>query len=1000
MWRRCSWSSGLGALATLLVGCAAPSHARWAPRPKTTDCPEGRFVGLVPHAPEVWVDPATGDDLAPGDEAEPLRTLAEALARAPTGTVRLLPGDYTEPLRLGEGNDGLVLAGACAEAVRWSGAALAEGEALVDVEAPPEVGWELAGVSLTDAPVGLRARGGGLHLRDLAVGGHHDYALLLSGEQPAAGSLLVQGLRVDPPAEDAPGLGLVGAGGYDVELHDGEVRAAHTLGVAFQSTLDGADHVSLDGLVVEETVPWPAGAAAALFLGSGTDTRATDLGIYNTTGRGLYLGAVDGRSATATVDGLVVAGTDGPALDDLGSGISVFGSAELDCHDCALRDNTWAGLYTSGPTHVHLHGASSIRGTRADADGVGSAGLNADQGAEVQAEGLLLVGNSSRSVYAGPDAHVVLRGGRVEGGELDADGVAHGLVAVGGRLEAWGVRVRDHVGAGAMVLDDQGTGTEGRMLLGNGTVIEAVRASSEVGGGGIFALRGGELTLAGVTVVDVDAVGLLVEGDGARVEATDLAIAGVSQAWGGAWGICLADGASASIDGLFVSDVPGYGVLLLDRAELTLRDGLLVDLPGPPSGETMPAFLVESDSSAQVEGLGVERATGVAVSVRRASTLRVEDLWVEELHPDPEGAVNGSSPAAGVGVELVGGSALELLHADIAGVPGMGIYVADASDATIEDVRITGTRQEGDFDDAWAFVVLDPSTVAVHGLDVEGTRGVGAWIGEATVTGDAVTITDTSRSASGQPALGLVLTSGAAAALDGLVIDGVAGPGVSVFGGAALDCLDCEVRGVTYAGVQVEDATVVLDGGSVEGVEPDDGGLGGGVGVLGADSGEGAAHLDLLGTTVGPHPLAAVVVAGDGAWSVLGATLGGEADNGDPFGPWGQGLFAWGWPELGVAGARPWDGARGLRVEGTTFEGPNPAPALLVGASAAWCGNTLPEGAQVRVNREGAQLEGCDAGEAVPWEEGVLFEPLPPRTRYDEPDVGDPGSWDTPTVPG
>ncbi len=265
---------------------------------------------------------------------------------------------------------------------------------------------------------------------------------------------------------------------------------------------------------------------------------------------------------------------------------------------------------------------------------------------------------------------------------------------------------------------------------------------------------------------------------------------------------------------------------------------------------------------------------------------------------------------------------------------------------------------------------------------VESARTIGVAVMDL---GSAASLTRTRVEGTLRPrsaafAIGLYASDDATYVLRESELRATEGPGLYGYGGAEGEVVDSVVADNRFAGVMFLSGRLRIEGTTIEGSLPDDG-IGGGFGVYAASNFIvfGGFILDVVDSTIGPHPYAAMWAYGPGSYRLSGNELYGS--EGVPLGNWqahGNAVYAWG-------GVQPWDGTSGLLLEGNTFVDAEAVAVLLNGAGATLDGNVFQGSAREvhqqrcegvpRVPSPAAGWEICDGG-ALLTDDSMLFDTL------------------------
>jgi len=325
------------------------------------DGPEGCGSGTwgniqeEPGGTTIWVNPSVAASGA-GSKANPMKTIAEALAAVPTGgRIALGTGTYDEHIRL---TKAVTIEGRCPSMVRVQGEGIAYSY--------PVVVWVDGADDVT--------------LRNLEIGGG--------------------------------GIGVIAVGANRLEIEWVRVRSATTVGLAFF----GWTHASIARTLIDSTLADSDG----LFgqgVQAGDRARVTFVESAIVANRDLGVLAVGIGTGVSLTDSLIEGTLPREADGQLGRGASAQDAARLTFADSALVKNHVEGAVALTPATKLTLTNSLVEGTLpAESEEQSGAGVAGGAGAELTLLGTAVLGNHGLGVLArdsGTEATVI--GSLVEG---------------------------------------------------------------------------------------------------------------------------------------------------------------------------------------------------------------------------------------------------------------------------------------------------------------------------------------------------------------------------------------------------------------------------------------------------------------------------------------------------------------------------------------------------------------------------------------------------------
>jgi hypothetical protein len=493
---------------------------------------------------------------------------------------------------------------------------------------------------------------------------------------------------------------------------------------------------------------------------------------------------------------------------------------------------------------------------------------------------------------------------------------------------------------------------------------------------------GGTLDITQLQIEDVAGSGLMVIGSEARVEASELVVHNVREDLvGNGFLLVAADGGALVVDGLEGSGA-ARALALAQGADtqLTLTDAVLDGAPLEDTDEAARAVgvVVSEGASALLTGVTISRVTGVGLELsgRSSATLeRVAIAGVTQAETDSGGHIGsgvvlttGSGLTArelvvtdtaeyglgatdrGTWVDWVGGSVLRTRGEQGDPGAGIGLIALDGAQVTASEVEIrynevfaavaSGEEASLTLSDAEISDGSPSDEVAVGGgllaqlgasllaerVTIERPYGFGVLVDGASAELLDVAVYDTARGSAQTLGVGLLANGGSTVAAQALRVQGTQGAGLVAVGSVST-CADCTLLDNTFAGAVAIGAQVELVDSTIAGTGPD-ATLGGGFGVF-ADGSELPFVLEVLGSVVEEHELAAIYIRGPGSALLEGDVLAGGPALRSVW-PTGTAVFA-----SGTA-----SGPYGLQLVGNTVRDSEGAGLFLDGGTAGLAGNT------------------------------------------------------------
>lgn len=232
-----------------------------------------------------------------------------------------------------------------------------------------------------------------------------------------------------------------------------------------------------------------------------------------------------------------------------------------------------------------------------------------------------------------------------------------------------------------------------------------------------------DATVSGLWVEDVRAHGVLVD-SGARADLSEAYVVDTRPDAAGrfGWGVAYRSGASGAVQGVVLERATGVG-LLVEAADVALDQVGVFDTAARPDGTLGRGLTLQGGARADVSAVYVDgSAEHGALVTGEGSTLRGEHL------------VAGRSGAAGLSVERDATTELEGLS--VQGNGAAGLRLVDGASATLADVVVAGTGFDVPGGEAIGLDVSAGSTLAVERIVLVANGGRALVARDATTTVD------------------------------------------------------------------------------------------------------------------------------------------------------------------------------------------------------------------------------------------------------------------------
>ncbi len=672
------------------------------------------------------------------------------------------------------------------------------------------------------------------------------------------------------------GLVAVAAGSYPETL---ELTADHA-GVHLAGRC--RDLVTLDVGVGDETT---AGIFIEVVY---AEVELSGLSVVGSSYYGLWM-----RSGSVRlVDSVVVGSASFGIAGDRGS---LTAPTVLELEGCEIVESTSVGLLAlEAGTQISLVD-TVVRDTRSDGNGLGGYGVQVYLGAEVATEGGEIAGNASAGVFAvGSGSRITLADTVVRDTRPDGDGdYGFGLQAKDGAvLEADGCDILENAASGIMA-SDAGTG----VALVNTTVRDTLPDGGGDGGFGIGIIDGATLRVEGCVVAGNMAVGIGVEDSGtlATLEDTLVRDTRSNTEGDGGFGIQISDGATLSARRCEVAGNMAEGIRASGTGTVVaLVDTLVRDTL--PNGNDEGGYGIDVLGGASLTARGCEVAGNIARGINtqgQGTQVALLDSVIRENLPDEGGE-------RGLGIDVSDGAVLTAAGCDVVGNTTVGIMAHDpGTQVTLEDTVVLETRSNGDDEFGFGIQVSDGAVLRAGGCEVAENTWLGIKAGEPgteVILADTI-VRDTLPSGPGEGGYGVQVSDGARLYADGCITSGNtavgilvgdastevtlvdtvvgdthpdaywgSGYGIEVDGGAMLLAEDCEIFANTVVGVAASNpgTQVALVDTVIRDTLPEEGG-GKGFGLLVTDG----ATMTAEGCGFTENMAAGILVSRSGTQAVL-----------------------------------------------------------------------------------------------------------------------------------
>lgn len=580
-------------------------------------------------------------------------------------------------------------------------------------------------------------------------------------------------------------------------------------------------------------------------------------------------------------------------------------AASLELDSCVLADNGSIGLVAFGQGTTVALLDSAVESTIPTSSGSLGFGLQVYDGASVQLDGSVVVGNSNAGILAyDAGTSVILVASTVQGTLANAGGMlGYGLdLQDGAEVTISDSEISGNTGAGIFA-----TGAETTVAL-TGTTVRDTAVTTAGLGVGVDLYEGATLTAEDSSFEALVATGIHAQGAGTTAQLEGCSFLDIAPTEAGLWGEALLvdSGASLTDDGSTIEAATGAGLLVLGSSSSASLVGTTIKgtLESPEDG-LGPGIEVLEGASLEAQDCVLQDNTTTGVFAGNpGTTVRLDDSLIQRTTPNAAGV-------GGYGVEAYDGATVTLTGSELAENTGIGLFAyhpdttVTLDDTTVRDTRTTAEGSYGAGIVAWDGGRIEASggnvsdnhtcgvcaqgegtTVVLTGTSVQGTQadddglnGYGIWAYEqasllvqdgdiagntfasvraadegTTVTMEDTTLRDTELDPAGEAGAGLMAHEGATALLERCVVEGNRAVGIWLRGAGTQATLRDTTLQHTGSDAQGEHGTgLEVSGGATALLERCELIENTGVGVLVAEQGT---HVALHETTIqdtNPH---------------------------------------------------------------------------------------------------------------------------------------------------
>jgi len=519
------------------------------------------------------------------------------------------------------------------------------------------------------------------------------------------------------PREDGEyGYGIYVLGGASLDAEACQVRDNLSAGVF---ATDSGTSISLRETAIERTQPDETGEGGyGIEVNDGASLDAEACQVRDNTTLGV-LAYDSGTSVTLRETSIEDTLPDEDGL--FGYGINVQAGASLVAEGCQVRRSSTVGaLVLDEGTSVTLR-ETVIEDSLPDESGMGGYGIFVWRGASLDAEGCQIAGNGSVGLLAfDSGTSVTLQETSIEDTQPDAKGESgYGIeVHSGANLDAQGCQIRGNTGEGVLAFD---SGTS--VSLRETAIADTQPRENGEGGYGIFLYDGASLEAEDCEVGGNTGLGVLALDSGTSVSLLGTSIEGTHPSETGlfGYGIQVEGGASLDAEGCQVEGNTGLGLVALDSGtSVSLRETSIEGTLPDQNGEVGCGVAVWAGASLDAQGCQVvENSSAGVVAIDSGTSVRLRETIIEDTQPDQNGV-------HGYGIMVRDGASLDAEGCEVAGNTGAGVVGSGVgTSVTLLDSSFDSTKA-GEIQTVGIGVIGEGSaSVVATGIEVCSNEGPG-----------------------------------------------------------------------------------------------------------------------------------------------------------------------------------------------------------------------------------------------------------------------------------
>lgn len=599
-----------------------------------------------------------------------------------------------------------------------------------------------------------------------------------------------------------------GFGSVDIELTDVHVVGSRGAGIYLGGRANGR---AVD-LVVRDTEATADGSfGRGIDVEFGASFAVTGLEVDGGDNIGVY---VSGADTLVTLQDATIRGLRSLGDATTGRGIHVQEGASLDASGLLLERNQVLGLYAlDSGTRITLED-TSVRDTQPLEDGTFGSGILLRWGASLTASDLVVEGSPVSGIIATDSGTTVALAGATIGSAPSGEGAQAGRgvnVQGGASFSAVGLVLDGNRGAG-LYASNPGT----TVSLQDTTIRQTQLAEDGSAGRGLNLQDRATLDATGLSLEQNHGIGLYAADGGTAVTVVDSTVRGTRPLEDGTlgWGVEVAAGASLWASGLLIEENHDAGLVARgDGAEVTVEDTTVRATLPREDGTFGRGVVVQEEASFSATALLLEGNHEVGlIASGEGTVVALDDATIRGTLPMGDGT-------SGHGVDVLDGAALSASSLVLEGNQEAGLIAAGpGTDVTLEDATVRGTRLRADGVLGRGINVQGGASLSADGLRLEGNHSAGLYVGDEGTTcvlSDA-TIRDTQPQWDGSHGEGVAVQFGALLSASGLRLEGNHSTGLSATGQETLvDLQDTEVRGTQVGSEQNQGFGLVAQGEAV-----------------------------------------------------------------------------------------------------------------------------------------------------------------------------------------